>query len=125
MGSKLQNHERESIAGALIRVCQRDNKWRPVEKDEFIEALSFTGLVAGLATGLSIEHYIVTLHQMIKEGLIYQGFNGKERNDSTVFWKVTPKLLELLITSIYSGGAKYDNKEKLLERLKHTNELYS
>jgi hypothetical protein len=119
MCSNFEEMTELTVVAALIRACKRAGKWGRVTKDELEEGLEFTGLGGG------VYPYLIALQGMIDRGLIIQDYEGTVRDENTVYWKVTPRLLELLITSEYSGRYRYENVAEMLVRLKLTEELYS
>jgi len=106
VGSKLGSAEREAIAAAIIRVCQKKKEWIKVR--DIISELN------GMAIfHLHPEECNEALFEMIDERLFFKG-----KDKLGIYLRVTPKLLRLLITSTYSSQSTYPNAAKLLQDIK-------
>lgn len=114
IGSKLNSAEKEAVAPALICASQKRNRWKRVRSDIIPE------LEQTIAFFLHPEECKKAMQEMVNDGLIYRGEDKKG-----VFLDITPKLLRLLITSTYSGGAVYSNAEELLRELPQSKDSIS
>jgi len=118
-GSALRNAQREAFAGALILVCRQKGGWTWLSKEEIIPVLNKMGCFWADGDNEGWKQ----ASGMVNEGLLAISFAVGRFGQIKMSWRVTPKLLELLITSQYSGGVVYENKKDLLLKLKATKEL--